>query len=143
MMVPCLPGHSSVTLHARPSVPMQRCPFAASIGIHRARHRFSERGHFNAARAAVGRSIIGSHPQTNTTPLPQKLPIAPIFIADSISLAVSREKDGKLRIVYAGWDNANVVQPDGYRQARGEWRGGSTPSLGGALTPPEKLGPPS
>ena len=36
-------------------------------------------------------------------PPPQKLPIAPIFIADSISLAVSREKDGKLRIVYAGW----------------------------------------
>ena len=45
--------------------------------------------------------------------LPQKLPIAPIFIADSVSLAVSREKDGKLRIVSAGWDNANVVQPDG------------------------------
>jgi hypothetical protein len=34
-------------------------------------------------------------------PLPQKLPIAPIFIADSVSLAVSREKDGKLRLVYA------------------------------------------
>jgi hypothetical protein len=57
-----------------------------------------------------------------TTPLPQKLPIAPIFIADSISLAVSREKDGKLRIVYAGWDNANVVQPDGYGQAGGGGR---------------------
>jgi hypothetical protein len=28
--------------------------------------------------------------------IPQKLPIAPIFIADSVSLAVSREKDGKL-----------------------------------------------
>jgi hypothetical protein len=37
-------------------------------------------------------------PQGPTTPppLPQKLPIAPIFIADSVSLAVSREKDGKL-----------------------------------------------
>jgi hypothetical protein len=42
-------------------------------------------------------------------PLPQKLPIAPIFIADSVSLAVSREKDGKLRIVYAGWDDFKVV----------------------------------
>jgi len=41
-------------------------------------------------------------------PRPQKLLIAPIFIADSVSLAVSREKDGKLRIVYAGWENANV-----------------------------------
>jgi hypothetical protein len=59
----------------------------------------------------------------------------PIFIADSISLAVSREKDGKLRIVYAGWDNANVVQPDGYGQARG-WTGGSyPPPWGEALTP--------
>jgi hypothetical protein len=68
-------------------------------------------------------------------PPPQKLPIAPIFIADSISLAVSREKDGKLRIVYAGWDNANVVQPDGYGQARG-WTGGSyPPPWGEALTP--------
>jgi hypothetical protein len=44
-------------------------------------------------------------------PLPQKLPIAPIFIADLISLAVSREKDWKLRIVYAGWDDAKVVEP--------------------------------
>jgi hypothetical protein len=35
-----------------------------------------------------------------TTPLPQKLPIAPIFIADSVSIAVSREKGGKLRLVY-------------------------------------------
>jgi hypothetical protein len=35
-------------------------------------------------------------------PLPQNLPIAQIFIADSISLAVSREKDGKLRIADAG-----------------------------------------
>jgi len=36
-----------------------------------------------------------------TTPLPQKLPIVPIFIAGSISLAVLRKKDWKLRIVYA------------------------------------------
>ena len=43
------------------------------------------------------------------TPHPQKLPIAPIFIADSVSLAVSREKDGKLRLVYAGWDDFKVV----------------------------------
>ena len=43
-------------------------------------------------------------------PLAQKLPIAPIFIADKVSLAVSREKDWKLRLVHAGWDNANVQQ---------------------------------
>jgi hypothetical protein len=43
-------------------------------------------------------------------PPAQKLPIAPIFIPDKVSLAVSREKDWKLRIVYAGWDNADVVR---------------------------------
>ena len=37
--------------------------------------------------------------------------IAPIFIADKISLAVLREKDGKLRVVYAGWGDAKVVEP--------------------------------
>jgi hypothetical protein len=44
------------------------------------------------------------------TPQAQKLPIPPIFIADSVSLAVSREKDGKLRLIYAGWDDAKVVE---------------------------------
>jgi len=29
-------------------------------------------------------------------------PIAPLFKADAVTLHVSREKDGKLRIVYAG-----------------------------------------
>jgi hypothetical protein len=28
---------------------------------------------------------------------------------DSVSLAVSREKDGKLRLAYAGWDNVKVI----------------------------------
>jgi hypothetical protein len=31
---------------------------------------------------------------------------------------VSREKDGKLRLVYAGWNDAKVVQLDGCGQAR-------------------------
>src|SRR5262249_37587191 len=51
-------------------------------------------------------------------PLPSKAPDRPIFIADSISLAVSREKDGKLRIVYAGWDDAKVVEPSGVVELR-------------------------
>jgi hypothetical protein len=45
------------------------------------------------------------------TPRASSSPIAPIFKADSVSLHVSREKDGKL-MVYAGWDDAEVVQPD-------------------------------
>ena len=48
----------------------------------------------------------------------QKLPITPIFIADKISLAVSREKDGKLRVVYAGWGDAKVVEPSGVLEFR-------------------------
>ena len=40
----------------------------------------------------------------NSTPQAPRLPIAPIFKAASVTLAVSREKDGKLRLVYAGWD---------------------------------------
>jgi len=44
-----------------------------------------------------------------------------------------------LRIVYAGWDNASVVQPDGYGQARRGWEADLTPHA----VPPEKIGPPS
>jgi hypothetical protein len=40
----------------------------------------------------------------------QKLPeIWPIFKADKVTLHVSREKDGKWRLVYAGWDDTKVV----------------------------------
>jgi len=40
----------------------------------------------------------------------QKLPeISPIFKADTVRLHVSREKDGKLPLVYAGWDDLKVV----------------------------------
>jgi len=40
----------------------------------------------------------------------QKLPeISPIFKADTVRLHVSREKDGKWRLVYAGWDDTKVV----------------------------------
>jgi hypothetical protein len=60
----------------------------------------------------------------------QKLPIAPIFKADSVTIAVSREKDGKLRIVYAGREDLNVVQPDGCGQARGGWEADLTPPRG-------------
>jgi hypothetical protein len=65
----------------------------------------------------------------------QKQPqISPIFISDKVTLHVSREKDGKLRLVYAAWDDHMVVQPDGCGQARrGEGRN---------LPPPTKRCPP-
>jgi len=43
------------------------------------------------------------------TPHPKTPPISPIFIADNVTLVVSREKDGKLQLVYAPIDAANVV----------------------------------
>jgi hypothetical protein len=73
-------------------------------------------GHSRLAAQSSSAKFHTSRPEAACAPppLPQKLPIAPIFIADSVSLAVSREKDRKLRIVYAWWDEAKVVQSDGY-----------------------------
>ena len=51
----------------------------------------------------------------------------------------SRKKDGKWRLVYAGWDDTKVVRPDGCGQARkGGGRANPTPPQGGAMTPPSK-----
>jgi hypothetical protein len=33
----------------------------------------------------------------------------PLFKADSVNIAVSASKDGKLRVVYAGWGDAKVI----------------------------------
>jgi hypothetical protein len=53
-------------------------------------------------------------------PAPREKPpqISPIFISDMVTLHVSREKDGKLHLVDAGWDDAKVVQPNGCGPAR-------------------------
>jgi hypothetical protein len=37
-----------------------------------------------------------------------------------VRLHVSREKDGKLRLADAGWDDTKVVQPDGRAEHRVE-----------------------
>jgi hypothetical protein len=73
----------------------------------------------------------------------QKAPqISPIFISDKVTLHVSREKDGKLRLVYAGWDDAKVVRPDDGGQVRGGWKGWILPPAGEARPPPQKSRPP-
>jgi hypothetical protein len=61
--------------------------------------------------AATVSSILdgGRRALKHPTPQAQKLPIAPILKANSITLVVSREKDGKLRLVYVGWDDVKVV----------------------------------
>src|SRR5262249_18420034 len=72
----------------------------------------------------------------------QKTPqISAIFKADSVTLHLSQEKDGKLRLVYAGWDDTKVVQPDGCGQARRGGRADPTSWQGGSDDPPQKLGP--
>jgi hypothetical protein len=58
-------------------------------------------------------------------PAPRERPpqISPIFISDKVSLAVSREKDGKLRLVYGGWDDAKVVEPGEVLELRASSQG--------------------
>ena len=69
----------------------------------------------------------------------QKAPqISPIFISDKVTLHVSREKDGKLRLVYAGWDDAKVVPPDGCGQPSRGVEGRMLPPAGESMTPPFK-----
>ena len=70
-------------------------------------------------------------------PAPRQKPaqISPIFISDKVTLHVSREKGGKLRLVYAGWDDAKVVQPNGC----GGW---ILPPGRGSDDPPSKTRPP-
>jgi hypothetical protein len=69
----------------------------------------------------------------------QKQPqISPIFISDKVTLPVSREKDGKLHLVDAGWDDTKVVPPDGCGQARRGVEGRNLPPPNKAMTPPSK-----
>jgi hypothetical protein len=72
--------------------------------------------------------------------------IPPLFKADSANLTVWASKDGKLRMVYGGWDDAKERSAGrGARTARefaGGWRGGSYPPLGEALTPLKNEDPP-
>jgi hypothetical protein len=69
----------------------------------------------------------------------QKAPqISPIFTADKVTLHVSREKDGKLHLVDAGWDDDEVAQPDGLRESSQEVEGWTLPPGRGARRPPFK-----
>ena len=62
------------------------------------------------------------HP-TKITRSPVPASISPIFTADSVTITVSREKDGKLRIVKAGWDDYKVAQPDEVLELRARSQG--------------------
>ena len=78
-----------------------------------------------------------------TSPRQKQPQISPIFKADTVRLHVSREKDRKLRLVDAGWDDPKVVPPDGYGQARRVEGWILTPLAGEAAAPPrQKSRPP-
>jgi hypothetical protein len=75
------------------------------------------------AERAIGKGEARQH----GPPLQKTPQISTIFKADSVALDVSREKDGKSRLLYAGWDDTKVVQPDGCGQARRGWKSGFLP----------------
>ena len=81
-----------------------------------------------------------------TTLPPRNLPIAPIFTAEKVSLAVSREKDRKSRINYPAWDDVKVAQLDEVLELRASSQrveGWIYPLPGGgALTPLKNEDPP-
>jgi hypothetical protein len=74
----------------------------------------------------------------------QKAPqISPIFKADTVRLHVSREKDGKLRLGYAGMGRYEGRSAGRLRASlAGGWKGETYPP-NKAMTPLKKLRPPS
>ena len=48
-------------------------------------------------------------PGTPPAPPAQSRGIPPLFKADAVDIPVSASKEGKLRVVYGGWDDAKVV----------------------------------
>jgi hypothetical protein len=75
----------------------------------------------------------------------QKLPeISPIFKADTVRLHVSREKDGKLRLGYAGMGRYEGRSAGRLRAtSQGVEDGPYPPARVSGPSPPQKLGPPS
>jgi hypothetical protein len=66
----------------------------------------------------------------------QKQPqISPIFISDKVTLHVSRGKDGKLRLRYAGMGRYEGRSAGRLRASSQGVGGGSYPPCGEALTP--------
>ena len=49
-------------------------------------------------------------PGTPPAPAAQSRGIPPLFKADTVNIAVSASKDGKLRVVYGGWDDRRSSQ---------------------------------
>jgi hypothetical protein len=63
----------------------------------------------SALSSTAGAQLLNHKDLSASTPPIPKAPDRPIFIAEKVSLAVSREKDGKLRLIHAGWDNTKVL----------------------------------
>ena len=70
-------------------------------------------------------------PHSRTKKLTQPAPAAkapertigpPLFKADAANLAFSADKEGKVRMVYSGWDDAKVLLPGEVLEVY--WQGG-------------------
>jgi hypothetical protein len=58
------------------------------------------------------RANYDTHPPSIASVAAPARGIPPLFKADTVNIAVSASKDGKLRVVYGGWDDAKVVLPN-------------------------------
>ena len=96
---------------------------------------------------AVSEGITKPTPLRIASVAAQSRGIPPLFKADAVDIAVSASKDGKLRVVYAGWDDAKVVLPDEVLELRASSQGGGgadlTPPRGSADPPLKNEDPPS
>jgi hypothetical protein len=90
------------------------------------------------ARYCLPRQLGRLGQQALDRPPVRKRPTSRRFSSDSVTLHVSREKDGKLRLICSGWDDTKIVQPDRCGQARGAGRVDPTPWQGRAMTPLSK-----
>jgi hypothetical protein len=87
-------------------------------------------------RAVSERIMIHTPPSAASVATPVR-GIPPLFKADAVNIAVSASKDGKLRVVYGGWDDAKVVLPGEVlelRWGRGRRGADSAPPPGQKVT---------
>jgi hypothetical protein len=81
----------------------EQCPVS---GVRQPCRRNPETAEFDPIRKS---GIMIHTPGTPPAGAAQSRGIPPLFKADSANLTVSASKDGKLRVVYGGWDDAKVV----------------------------------
>jgi hypothetical protein len=100
-------------------------------------------GHSWARKTRVRHQAARMHQVMRPAPREKPPQTSPIFISDKVTLHVSREKGGKLCLGYAGMGRSEGRSAGWLRASSWGGRVKSYPLAGGAMTPPQKLGPPS